>query len=143
MDLTSDRKSHNSGISTTLSNPPAVLQKANVATETESHAENIEAQQNKMECFVVYCAQNSVPRSKTAHQGVRHKEVYAKVRTEAFHGAINDMLKADGPKSEEAQLAELLAETQLSPALSPLKPTLTQSLSASVGSEPLPDSIHY
>jgi len=75
------------------------------------------------------------------------KEVYAKVRTEAFHGAINDMLKADGPKSEEAQLAELLAETQLSPALSPLKPTLTQSLSASVGSEPLselslPDSIH-
>ena len=64
------------------------------------------------------------------------KEVYARVRTEAFHQCVNDMLKAEGPKSEEAQLAELLAETQLSPALSPLKSNgslLTRSLTAAVG----------
>ena len=56
------------------------------------------------------------------------KQVYARVRAEAFHGAIDEMLKADGPKSEEAQLAELLAETTLSPALATLKPQMEQSI---------------
>jgi hypothetical protein len=71
MDLIIDRKSHNPGISTTLSNPPAVLQKANDA----SQAENIEAQQIEMESFVVYCAEKSVRGAK----GVRPKEVHDRV----------------------------------------------------------------
>jgi hypothetical protein len=57
MDLITDRKSHNPGIST-LSNPTAVLQKASDATEKEFQAENIEAQQNiLMESMIVLCTQ--------------------------------------------------------------------------------------
>jgi hypothetical protein len=54
MDLITDRKSRNPGIATSLSNPTAVLQKANDATEKEFQAENIEAQQNiLMESMIV------------------------------------------------------------------------------------------